>query len=417
MHPVGPARARSVETMTHAKSLEVRFVPIGEVVPYVRNPRKNTAAIAKVAASIREFGWRQPIVVDAEMTVIAGHTRLEAARSLGMAEVPVHVAFGMTEAQVKAYRLADNRVSEEAEWDRDLLALEFADLQALDFDLAGTGFDAEELAEILAPPGGVLDGADLDEAPEPPAEPVTKPGDLIVLGAHRLFCGDSTDAGAWDAVMGDDEADGVWTDPPYGVSYVGKTKDALTIENDSLDEKSLADFLRAALSLAWAHSKAGAPWYVASPSGPLQCVFDTVLIELGVRRQCLVWLKDQFVLGRSDYHYRHEPIFYGWKEGAAHQWFGGRSQDSVLDIPRPKRNAEHPTMKPVALVTRCLENSTQRGAVVADPFGGSGTTLLAAEATGRRARLIELDPRYCDVIVARWEAATGQKATRQSVAA
>lgn len=392
--------------------LEVRSVAIGDVVPYIRNPRKNTTAIAKVAASIREFGWRQPIVVDADMTVIAGHTRLEAARSLGLSEVPVHVAFGMTDAQVKAYRLADNRVAQEAEWDNDLLALELADLQASDFDLAATGFDAGELDALLNPNGGILDDADPDDVPEPPADPITKPGDLILLGRHRLLCGDSTDAGAWETLMHGEQADAVWTDPPYGVSYVGKTKDALTIENDALDEGNLEDFLRSVFALAWTHCREGAPWYVAAPPGPLQRVFDNLLCELQVRRQCLVWLKDQFVLGRSDYHYRHEPIFYGWKEGGKHSWFGGRTQDSVLDVPRPKRNAEHPTMKPVALVTRCLENSTERTAIVVDCFGGSGTTLLAAEAIGRNARLLELSPAYCDVIVARWENATGQKAVR-----
>lgn len=207
-------------------------------------------------------------------------------------------------------------------------------------------------------------------------------------------------------------ADAMWTDPPYGVSYVGKTKDALTIENDDRSSDSLEAFLRDVFALALIHTKAGGAWYVAAPAGPLHLAFASALHELGVWRQTLTWEKDQFVLGRSDYHYRHEPIFYGWKEGAAHTWNGGRTQDSVLEVPRPRRSAEHPTMKPVALVQRCVENSTDAGALVVDPFGGSGTTLMACEAAGRTASLIELDPKYCDVIVARWEKATDQKAER-----
>lgn len=393
-------------------SFQVRSVPIGDVVPYVRNPRKNTAAIAKVAASIREFGFRQPIVVDEQFTVIAGHTRLEAARTLGMNEVPVHVATGLTAAQIKAYRIADNRVAAEAEWDNDLLALELGELQEGGWDLALTGFDADELTALLNPPTEILPGVDLDDVPEAPPEPITKPGDRIVLGRHTLVCGDSTDAGAWEALLAGRQAGMVWTDPPYGVSYVGKTKDALTIENDSLDADGLQDFLRAALSLAWANCRAGGSWYVASPSGALFFEFATVLRELEVWRHTLAWVKDQFVMGRCDYHYRHEAIFYGWKEGAAHTWHGGRKQDSVLEVPRPRANKEHPTMKPVALIQRCIDNSSNANDLIVDPFGGSGSTLLAAEACGRSAALIELSPAYCDVIVSRWEKATCQQAVR-----
>lgn len=393
-------------------SFTVATVPIGSVVPYVRNPRKNTAAIAKVAASLREFGWRQPIVVDEALTVIAGHTRLEAARSLGMADVPVHVASGMSAAQIKAYRIADNRVAAEAEWDNDLLAIELHELQDDGWDLALTGFDADELTALLNPPSAIVEDADLDAVPEAPKEPITKLGDRITLGRHTLVCGDSTDAGAWDALLAGRQAGMVWTDPPYGVSYVGKTKDALTIENDSLDAAGLQDFLRAALSLAWANCRAGGAWYVASPAGDTFFEFATVLRELEVWRHTLAWVKDQFVMGRCDYHYRHESLFYGWKEGAAHTWNGGRSQDSVLEVPRPRSNKEHPTMKPVALIQRCIENSSTIADLIVDPFGGSGSTLLAAEACGRSAALIELSPTYCDVIVKRWENATGLQAVR-----
>jgi DNA modification methylase len=393
-------------------SFTVATVPIGSVVPYVRNPRKNTAAIAKVAASLREFGWRQPIVVDEALTVIAGHTRLEAARSLGMADVPVHVATGMSAAQIKAYRIADNRVAAEAEWDNDLLAIELHELQDDGWDLALTGFDADELTALLNPPSAIVEDADLDAVPEAPKEPITKLGDRITLGRHTLVCGDSTDSGAWDALLAGRQAGMVWTDPPYGVSYVGKTKDALTIENDSLDADGLRDFLRAALSLAWANTRVGGAWYVAAPAGPLFLPFATVLFDLEVWRQTLVWAKDALVLGRSDYHYRHEAIFYGWKEGAAHTWESDRKQTTLLEFARPKANREHPTMKPVDLIRYCIDNSSTAADLIVDPFGGSGSTLLAAEACGRSAALIELSPTYCDVIVKRWENATGLAAVR-----
>lgn len=392
--------------------MKVSELPIDKIRPYPGNPRKNADAVQKVARSLKEYGWRQPIVVDEEFIVIAGHTRLLAAQSLGHAKVPVHVASGLSAAQARAYRLADNRVAQEAEWDDDLLTAELLALQGESFDLSTTGFDADELASLLNPPTTILDDADLDEVPDAPEEPVTKTGDRIVLGRHTLICGDSTDAGAWSALLAGRQAGMVWTDPPYGVSYVGKTKDALTIENDSLDADGLQDFLRAALSLAWASSKDGAAWYVASPPGALFYEFATVLKELEVWRHTLTWAKDAFVLGRCDYHYRHEPIFYGWKEGAAHTWNGGRKQDSVLEIPRPRANKEHPTMKPVALIQRCIENSSNAADLIVDPFGGSGSTLLAAEVVGRSAALIELSPAYCDVIVNRWEKATGQKAVR-----
>jgi DNA modification methylase len=408
--------------------MAIQAVAIGQVVPYVRNPRKNTAAIAKVAASLTEYGWRQPIVCDEAMVVIAGHTRLEAARSLGMTTVPVHIATGLTATQVKAYRLADNRVGQEATWDDGLLALELADLTADDFDLALTGFDDDELTALLNPASTVLDGADLDAVPDAPKEPITKLGDRITLGRHTLVCGDATDAGAWDALLAGREAGIVWTDPPYGVGYgeknrmlnrtqgkgsqSGSRRIETPIENDELTAEGLQGFLRSSLSLAWAHTRKGASWYVAAPPGPPHFEFATVLRELEVWRHTLQWVKDGFVLGRCDYHYRHEPIFYGWKEGAPHTWNGGRSQDSVLEVPRPRANKLHPTMKPVALIQRCIENSSTASDLVVDPFGGSGSTLVAAEACGRSAALIELSPAYCDVIVTRWETATGQTAVR-----
>lgn len=402
--------------------MQVEWAPIASVIPYARNPRRNEAAVAKVAASLREYGWRQPIVVDDTLTVIAGHTRLAAARSLGMTTVPVHVARGLTKAQVRAYRIADNRTGQEAEWDNDLLALEFADLAGEGFDLSLTGFDPDELTALMAPASGILDGADLDDAPPLPAEPITKPGDLIILGRHRVLSGDSTKAEDVARLMVGSVAECLWTDPPYGVSYVGKTKDALTIENDGAE--GLEALLGGAFAAADSALAPGGRVYCAAPAGPRNLAFRVAFVAAGWRlHQELVWVKSSMVLGHADYHYRHEPILYGYKPGEGRvgrgdhpgtRWYGDHSQTSVFEIDKPSRSKEHPTMKPVELVRRCLENSSKAGDVILDTFGGSGTTLLAAEVLGRTACLMELDPRYCDVIVMRWETATGEKAERST---
>lgn len=408
--------------------MKIQEVSIDRVKPYPGNPRKNADAVEKVARSLAEFGWRQPLVVDGEYVVIAGHTRLLAAQKLGHLKVPVHIAAGLTVAQVRAYRLADNRVAQEAEWDDDLLAQELLALSADGFDLSLTGFDEAELAVLLADPTGLLPDADPDAVPEAPATPKTKRGDVYRLGPHRLVCGDSTDTHAWSALLGEETAALVWTDPPYGVSYEGKTKDKLVIENDELGVDALTSFLRGALSLAAAHCRPGSPWYVAAPPGPQFLAFAIVGHELGWWRQTIVWVKDVFALGHSDYHYKHENILvgnqpedgasslehvvvgYGWTTGAGHSFHGGRKQDTVWEVPKPRANREHPTMKPVALIERALVNSSDRGALVLDPFGGSGSTLIACESSGRHARLIELSETYCDVIVQRWEEATGRTA-------
>jgi len=254
--------------------------------------------------------------------------------------------------------------------------------------LAEWGLDVPEFEK--APADGLTDP---DEVPEAPAYPVSVLGDLWILGNHRVLCGDSTNSTAWDRLIVDaEQAAIVWTDPPYGVAYTGKTKDALTIENDALDESGLASLLQASLGLAYTHCRDGAVWYVAAPAGPLHLVFASVLRDLDVWRQTIQWVKDRFVMGRSDYHYRNEPIFYGWKPGAAHYFVDDRTQDTVWEIARPSANREHPTMKPVELVERALKNSSKVSDVVLEPFGGSGTTLLAAERTQRIARLIELTP-------------------------
>lgn len=403
--------------------------PIDRPKPYAGNPRRNDGAVAKVAQSLREYGFRQPLVVDTSGVLIAGHTRLMAARSLGMATVPVHVADGLSEEQARAYRIADNRTADEAEWDESLLTAELLALQEVDFDLALTGLDPDEIADLLAgEPVVTPEDADGQEVPEPPVDPITKPGDRIVLGNHVLVCGDATDAGAWEKLMAGESADAVWTDPPYGVSYGEKnahlnrnggrgssaawSKVAQPIDNDSLTADGLRDFLAASLGLTWAACRAGAVWYVAAPPGPLHYEFATVLRDLDVWRHTLQWVKDRFVFGRCDYHYRHETIFYGWKDGAGHEWLGDRSQSTCLEFALTRKNDLHPTMKPIALIAYCLGNSAKAGDIVLDPFSGSGSTLIACETANLKARCLELSPAYCDVIVTRWENATGRKAVR-----
>lgn len=369
-----------------------------------KNPRNNDPAVESVAKSIERFGFGAPIVARLEdRMVIAGHTRLKAAALLQLERVPVRF-LDISPAEAKALALADNKLGEIAEWDDDLLAEVLRELDADEIDLDGLGFSDSELDDLLAEPGAGGGGGGEDEAPPVQPGPAhSKLGKLYELGPHRLVCGDSTSEEAWAALLPDGERlQMVWTDPPYGVAYVGKTADALTIQNDALDEEQLLSFLQGALGAAAQHSMAGASWYVAAPPGPLFHVFGTVLKDLGVWRHTLVWAKDRFVLGRCDYHYRHEAVFYGWVPGAAHYFIDDRTQDSVHDIPRPSVSADHPTMKPVALVQKHIENSSKRGWLVGEPFGGSGTTLLACAQTGRIARLIELDPHYCDVIRRRW---------------
>ncbi|MFK7882888.1 MAG: ParB N-terminal domain-containing protein, partial [Phycisphaerales bacterium] len=333
-----------------------------DLVHYPDNPRDNDAAVAAVAESIERFGFRQPIVVDKDSVVVVGHTRLKAALKLGIKWVPVHVA-DLTEEQARAYRLADNRTGAIATWDAGLLQSELEALQQLGLDiesLASLGFDDRELAALGNP--GNAGETDPDEVPEPPDDPITQPGDLWILGNHRLLCGDSTTADDVGWLMDGINAAAVMTDPPYGVDYVGKTKDALVVHNDGAE--GLPQLLKHSLGNANDVCLAGGAWYVAAPAGPQFADFATVLGALGIWRQTIVWVKDSMVLGRSDYHYRHEAIFYGWKPGAAHKELPDRKQTTVWEIPRPKASREHPTMKPVALYERMMANSSSVGSLI-----------------------------------------------------
>jgi DNA modification methylase len=394
----------------------VELRSLDTVTPYPGNPRVNDAAVQAVANSIRAFGWRVPIVVDEDGVILAGHTRYRAAVLLGLAEVPVHVAVGLTPDQARAFRIADNQTANLSGWDDEKLVAELMALQAAGVDLDLTGFSADELGRLLEAPGEAL--ADPDDVPETPPEPETRPGDLWVLGDHRLLCGDATDAGDLAVLMGDATADLLLTDPPYGVAYTGRTADALTIANDEAgDDAAYQAFLATALRTALVHVRPGAGFYVwhADVRGlPVRLAVQDAGLQV---RQCLVWAKNAMVLGRQDYQWRHEPALYGWKDGAAHSWYGDRTQTTVLEFDKPSRSESHPTMKPVELFRALIRNSSPCDGVVLDVFGGSGTSLVAAELEGRRARLLELDPAYCDVIKARWEAVTGRVAERATATA
>ena len=386
----------------------VTDMPVESLVPYARNPRNNAAAIDAVKASIAEFGFRQPIVVDEKMVVIVGHTRLEAAKQLGLKTVPVHVAEGLTPAQAKAYRIMDNRSHENAEWDDEMLRLEFGDLKLDDFDLALTGFVSEELDKLLG--AEQVEGlTDPDEAPEVLAEPVSRLGDLWILGSHRVLCGDATVVTDVERLMDGQLADMAFCDAPYNVDYANAAKNKTIakdrrILNDALGEGFYQFLYDTCVNLLMVTKGA---CYMSMSSSELDTLQRAFKEAGGKWSTFIIWAKNTFTLGRADYQRQYEPILYGWKQGTDHFWCGARDQGDVWFVDKPRVNDLHPTMKPVELIERAITNSSKSRDIVLDLFGGSGTTLIAAERTGRSARLMELDPRYVDVIVRRWQEYAG----------
>jgi DNA modification methylase len=366
--------------------------------------------IEQIRASLREFGWTMPVLVRESGMLIAGHGRLEAARLEGIAEVPTIVAHGWSEAQCQAYSIADNRLTESSDWNDELLRLELGDLQAAGFDLTLTGFDQDELDKLLLT-GADIDG-DPDDAPEPPANPVSRPGDLWICGEHRVLCGNATVLADVEKVLDGELADMAFTDPPYNVNYANSAKDKLRGKNRPILNDALGDDFGALLYDACVNIlmvTKGAV-YICMSSSELDRLQKAFREAGGKWSTFVIWAKNTFTLGRSDYQRQYEPILYGWKDGTDHYWCGARDQGDVWFFDKPHKNDLHPTMKPVALVERAIRNSSKSRDIVLDPFGGSGTTLMAAEQSGRRARLIELDPRYVDVIVRRWEQTTGREA-------
>ena len=391
--------------------MKIEQVAVTALIPYAKNSRTHDdAQIAQIAASIKEFGWTNPILIDGDKGIIAGHGRLMAARKLGMTEVPVIELKDLTPTQRKAYIIADNRLALNAGWDNQLLTIELNELLADKFSLDLLGFNADELNALLNHVEVIEGLTDEDEVPEPPPEPITKMGDVWLLGNHRLMCGDSTQIDQLKKLCNGRPVDMWLTDPPYNVAYEGGTKEKLTIQNDSMSDDSFRQFLRDSYVSADVVMKQGAVFYIwhADSEG---YNFRGAAHDTGWKvRQCLIWKKSTFVMGRQDYHWKHEPCLYGWKEGAGHLWAADRKQSTILEFDKPSRNGEHPTMKPVALFEYQMLNNTKGGDIVLDSFGGSGTTMIAAEKNGRIGYLMELDPKYCDVIVKRWENFTGKKA-------
>lgn len=449
-HPRTEATAATLDAAGWPTSRPV-VRKVDDLVPYARNARTHSdEQVEQIARSMREFGWTAPVLVRAEdSSIIAGHGRILAAKSLGLSEVPTLEAVGWSDAQVRAYVIADNKLALNAGWDEAILAAELKDLAELGFDLDLTGFTADEIADL--DPDKKPGLTDPDDAPEPDeTRHVSRRGDVWVLGAHRVGCGDSTNPDDLSRVMAEGKADGVWTDPPYNIAYEGK---AGTIQNDDMPDAEFVEFLSDAFLATFGQMKPGSPIYVAHAHSEA-AAFTTAFKAAGFKFSApLVWAKDSLVLGRADYQWQHEAILYGWRPGAKHRWFGGRKETTVVQLAggnvfsmnedgsltvrvgqeslivrgtdftaeaveptvlrcaKPKKNGEHPTMKPVELIARMLRNSTRPGDVILDPFGGSGSTLITCEMMDRVARLNELDPKFVDVIIRRWQDFTGRAAT------
>lgn len=388
---------------------------IEDLKPYKNNPRKHPEkSVEFVANSIKEFGFKVPILIDKNNEIIAGHTRLLASQKLGLEKVPCIVVDDLTPEQVKAFRIADNKVSEFSEWDDELLSVEFEELKELDFDIGLTGFGADELSDIF--------GEEETEVAEDnyevvlPEEPKAKLGDIYQLGRHRLMCGDSTVKEDVFKLMDGKKADMIFTDPPWNVNYgaVGHPSwKQRTILNDSMSTEDFKDFMLHAFARINECSKEGAMTYVfmsAQEWGNMMLAMATNNFHWS---STIIWNKDTLVLSRKDYHTKYEPIWYGWKEGEARLCpLKDRKQTDVWDFERPKRSDEHPTMKPVSLIVKAISNSSKKKDIIIDFFGGSGSTLIASEQTERTCYMMELDPKYCDVIIDRWETFTGEKAVK-----
>lgn len=382
-------------------------VEIEKLKPYKNNARTHSdEQIEKIAKSMKEFGFINPVLVDGNLNVIAGHGRILGAKKLGMKEVPCLFIENLTEEQKRAYIIADNRLAEDAGWDKELLKIELEDLKNMNFDITLTGFELEDFDFSMEETEVIED--EFDETV--PEEPTSKKGEIYKLGKHFLMCGDSTDINDVEKLMNGVKADMLLTDPPYNVDYEGGT--GLTIQNDNMDDETFREFLRVSFFNANSVMKEGAVFYIwhADSEG---YNFRGACHDIGWKvRQCLIWCKNTLVMGRQDYHWKHEPCLYGWKEGASHLWASDRKQTTVLEFDRPSVSKEHPTMKPVGLFDYLIKNNTKKDDIVLDLFAGSGTSIIACEQNGRIAYSMELDPKYVDVIISRWEKLTGQQAER-----
>ena len=395
-------------------STHIERWPTEKLVPYARNARTHSEGqVAQIAASIVEFGFTNPILAGSDGVIVAGHGRLAAAQKLGLETVPVVVLDHLTPTQRRALIIADNRIAENAGWDDAMLRIELQSLQEDGFNLDITGFDADALAEIMAGEETTVDGnTDEDAIPELSETTISRPGDVWILGNHRLVCGDATQTSSYEQLLAGQRVQMIWSDLPYNVNYANSAKDKLRgkhrpILNDNLGE-GFYDFVFDALSLMLPHCDGAV--YIAMSSSELDTLQAAFRAAGGKWSTFIIWAKHTFTLGRADYQRQYEPILYGWPEGSSRHWCGDRDQGDVWNIKKPARNDLHPTMKPVELMERSIRNSSRPGDVVLDCFGGSGSTLIAAEKSGRRCFMMELEPKYCDVIVRRWQEFSGGKA-------
>ena len=402
--------------LTPHMARNIELWPVARLVPYDRNSRTHTdAQVAQVAASIIEFGFTNPILVDSKNGIIAGHCRLRAAQLLKLTEVPVIPLDHLSEAQKRAYIIADNKLAELAGWDEEMLKLELGDLRNEEFNLELIGFSQEEIDDLLdlGEEGGKTGLTDDDDAPDVAENPVSRTGDLWILGNHRLMCGDSVVLTDVERLMAGAKADLVFTDPPYNVDYTGYTKEKLKIQSDKMTTEEFVAFLQGTFASYRVLIKPGASMYVCHPSS-FQREFQDAIESAGfsVRAQ-IIWAKNTFAWGFGRYKFQHEPIFYCHVEGESDAWYGDKTQSTLWQEKKPAANRLHPTMKPVELIERALRNSSKADDRVVDLFGGSGSTMIACEKTGRESALMELDPKYADVIVKRWQDFTGQQAVHE----
>lgn len=381
------------------KEMQYYLADVNDLIPYIRNARTHSESqIAQIAASIKEFGFLSPILIAEDNTILAGHGRLAAARKLGLKQVPCVKESHLTETQRRAYIIADNELSLNAGWDDEMLAIEISELQGADFDLDLLGFDESELASIFEDNKEVEDD-DFDVEEELKKPCFSKAGDIWTLGRHRLICGDSTKEETYKSLMEDKRVNLVVTDPPYNVNYEGS---AGKIKNDNMDNDKFYNFLFDAFSNMEKVMADDASIYVfhADTEG---LNFRKAFNDAGFYLSgCCIWKKPSLVLGRSPYQWQHEPCLYGWKKKGKHQWYSGRKETTIWEFEKPKKNADHPTMKPIALLAYPITNSSMSNTIILDPFGGSGSTLIACEQTDRSCYTIELDEKFCDVIVKRY---------------
>ena len=392
--------------------MNIQIIDINKLIPATYNPRKDLktddAEYIKIKNSIVKFGFVSPLVINKDMTVIGGHQRLKVLKDLGITEVEC-IVVDLDKTNEKALNIALNKI--QGDWDEDKLEALLQELKLEEFDMNLTGFDFDEVDEILNDINGTKeDNFDVDSAYEEIEEPITKPGDIWILGNHRLMCGDSTHKDDIMRLMNNQDADMLLTDPPYNVDYVGKTAEALKIKNDNMDDNQFYEFLRKVFENMYIVTKEGASIYVfhADTEG---INFRKAFKDAGFKlAECLIWKKDCFVMGRQDYQWQHEPVLYGWKEGKAHYFINDRTQSTILEFDRPKQSTLHPTMKPIDLVAKLIKNSSKENDIILDLFGGSGSTIIATEQLNRKCYTMELDPKYCDVIVQRWETMTNREA-------